>query len=132
MKKIVFVKNLFLGYQYHGSCGFGRFYDPENAKCVKAKPEICDPGNSNRATLAAKLEALHDKQELEKLELHQDDIKVVCYVTSWAFYRKGQGKFVPEHLDPRLCTHIIYAFAGLNPDTLLIHPFDPWADIENS
>lgn len=40
--------------------------------------------------------------------------------------------FVPERFDPRLCTDVIYAFAGLNPDTLLLQPFDPWADIEHS
>lgn len=100
--------------------------------CIKARPDICDPGHSNRATSITKLEELRDKQQLEQLELHQENKKVVCYVTSWAFYRRGEGKFVPEHLDSRLCTHIVYAFAGLNPDTLLIHPFDPWADIENS
>lgn len=47
-------------------------------------------------------------------------------------YRKGEGKFVPEHLDARLCTDVVYAFAGLNPETLTLHSFDPWADIENS
>ena len=123
----------FLGYKYHGTCGFGRFYNSDSGKCVKARPEVCDPGHSNRASsIANKLEELRAKQQLEQLELRQDGTKVVCYVTSWAFYRKGEGKFVPEHLDTRLCTHIIYAYAGLNPDTLLIHSFDPWADIENS
>lgn len=58
--------------------------------------------------------------------------RVVCYLTSWSLYRKGDGIFVPERLDSRLCTDVIYAFAGLNPDTLLLQPFDPWADIENS
>lgn len=57
---------------------------------------------------------------------------MACYFTSWASYRKKEGKFVPEHLDPRLCTHIIYAFASLDPETLTIQPFDTWADIENS
>lgn len=56
----------------------------------------------------------------------------MCYVTSWALYRKEDGKFVPEHLDSQLCTDIVYAFAGLNPETLLIESFDPWADIEHS
>lgn len=119
-----------LGMQYHGSCGFGRFYNSDNGMCVKARPELCDPGHSNRANFIAKLEEL---QQLEQLELNnQEGKKVVCYVTSWAFYRRGEGKFVPEHLDSRLCTHVVYAFAGLNPDSLLIHSFDPWADIENS
>lgn len=38
---------------------------------------------------------------------------------------------MPEHLDSRLCTDVVYAFAGLNPDTLMVQPFDPWADVNN-
>ena len=45
--------------------------------------------------------------------------KVVCYYTNWSQYRPGNGKFVPENVDPFLCTHIIYAFAKLNDDSLL-------------
>lgn len=39
---------------------------------------------------------------------------VVCYLGSWAVYRTGRGSFTIEHLDPNLCTHLIYSFAGLN------------------
>jgi chitinase len=39
---------------------------------------------------------------------------VVCYVNSWAAKRSGNGKFLVENIDPLLCTHIIYAFAGLD------------------
>lgn len=67
-----------------------------------------------------------------KKMLQQTGPRVVCYMTSWALYRKGDGKFVPEHLDSSLCSDIVYAFAGLNPETLLVQPFDPWADVENS
>nr|AFO53261.1 chitinase-3 [Sinohyriopsis cumingii] len=42
----------------------------------------------------------------------------VCYYTNWAQYRPGQGKFVPEDIDPNLCSHIIYAFAKLNGNQL--------------
>ena len=37
----------------------------------------------------------------------------MCYYTSWAKKRPGAGRFEPESLDPFLCTHIIYAFAGM-------------------
>ena len=50
---------------------------------------------------------------------------------NWSFYRKGEGKMVPEDIDPSLCTHIMYGFATLNPTTLLLEVFDPWADITN-
>jgi chitinase len=58
-------------------------------------------------------------------------LNVLCYMTNWAFYRKGDGQFVPENLDSKLCTHIIYSFASLEPETLTIKEFDPWADIDN-
>lgn len=61
-----------------------------------------------------------------------NDKRIVCYVTSWAFYRKGDGKFVPENIDTRLCTHIVYAYASLSYDELVAKEFDPWADITNS
>lgn len=39
--------------------------------------------------------------------------KVICYYTSWSVKRPGAGRFEPESLDPFLCTHIIYSFAGM-------------------
>jgi chitinase len=63
--------------------------------------------------------------------LKSKEYKVVCHTTNWSFYRKGEGKFVPENLDYNLCTHIIYSFASLDPELFLMSEFDPWADIEN-
>jgi len=40
----------------------------------------------------------------------------VCYHTNWAQYRPGRGKFLPEQIDPFLCTHVIYAFAKIGPE----------------
>lgn len=39
---------------------------------------------------------------------------VVCYVANWAVYRPDAGKFEQSDLEPSLCTHLIYSFAGLD------------------
>lgn len=39
---------------------------------------------------------------------------MICYFTNWSRYRTGAGKFLPENIDPFLCTHLVYAFAILN------------------
>uniref|UniRef100_A0A1B0DAE4 Uncharacterized protein n=1 Tax=Phlebotomus papatasi TaxID=29031 RepID=A0A1B0DAE4_PHLPP len=45
------------------------------------------------------------------------DKVVVCYIGTWATYRPGFGSFTMDHVDPNLCTHLIYAFSGLDTDT---------------
>uniref|UniRef100_A0A8C3XQN3 GH18 domain-containing protein n=1 Tax=Chelydra serpentina TaxID=8475 RepID=A0A8C3XQN3_CHESE len=40
--------------------------------------------------------------------------KLVCYFTNWSQYRPAQGRFLAEDIDPNLCTHLIYAFAGMD------------------
>ncbi|XP_052055783.1 chitotriosidase-1 [Apodemus sylvaticus] len=40
--------------------------------------------------------------------------KLVCYLTNWSQYRTEAARFLPRDVDPNLCTHIIYAFAGMN------------------
>lgn len=59
------------------------------------------------------------------------DYKVVCYFTNWAWYRQGGGKYLPEDIDPDLCSHIVYGFAVLDRDSLTIKPHDTWADFDN-
>ncbi|CAI9151750.1 unnamed protein product [Rangifer tarandus platyrhynchus] len=40
--------------------------------------------------------------------------QLVCYFSNWAQYRPGLGSFKPDNIDPCLCTHLIYAFAGMS------------------
>ena len=56
---------------------------------------------------------------------------VACYLGSWAVYRPGYGKFDFDDIDPNLCTHVIYAFAGLNETTNQMVSLDPIYDITN-
>lgn len=60
-----------------------------------------------------------------------DAYKVVCYFTNWAWYRQSNGKYVPEDIDTDLCTHIVYGFAVMDRDNLVIKPHDSWADLDN-
>ena len=54
--------------------------------------------------------------------------KVVCYFESWAVYRPGNGIHDVEDIEPDLCTHHIYTFAGLN-SSHQIHSLDPYHDL---
>lgn len=60
-----------------------------------------------------------------------EEFKVICYFTNWAWYRQEGGRFVPEDIDPDLCTHVLYGFAVLDGSTLTMKSHDPWADIDN-
>ncbi|MCI3751418.1 glycosyl hydrolase family 18 protein [Escherichia coli] len=53
---------------------------------------------------------------------------MVCYFGSWAVYRQGLGKFDVEDIDPKICTHIIFGFAGLAHDSS-IRVLDPWNEL---
>ncbi|XP_018916542.2 uncharacterized protein Cht6 isoform X2 [Bemisia tabaci] len=55
--------------------------------------------------------------------------KVVCYYTNWSVYRPGTAKFTPQNINPYLCTHLIYAFGGLDRENGL-RPYDKYQDIE--
>jgi len=50
---------------------------------------------------------------------------------SQAWYRPGMGKYTPADINPDLCTHIVYGFAVLDYEQLLIKPHDTWADLDN-
>lgn len=116
------------GLIYHLSCGNNLMFNPTNGKCDHVNPHNCRPGET--VYIQSSLKDIHLTNEKEKLI--DNKYKVVCYVTNWAFYRKGEGKFVPEHIDQRLCTHVVYAFASLDPEKLLIKEVDPWADLDNN
>lgn len=58
------------------------------------------------------------------------DKKVVCYYGSWAVYRPEPGKFPVENIDPFICTHLVYGFAGLSSSNT-IRSLDAWQDLED-
>lgn len=46
--------------------------------------------------------------------------QMVCYFTNWSQYRPGTGKYMPQNVDPFLCTHLIYAFSIINNNNQLV------------
>lgn len=59
----------------------------------------------------------------------EEDYKIVCYYGSWSVYRPSPFNFGVADIDPYSCTHLIYSFAGLDPDTLTIISLDKEEDI---
>ncbi|KAG0722877.1 putative chitinase 2 [Chionoecetes opilio] len=53
---------------------------------------------------------------------------VMCYYESWAVYRPSYGRVTVSDLDPDLCTHYVYAYAGLDTN-FRIKTLDPWGDL---
>lgn len=96
------------------------YSDPETVITEYDDAEVMDYGSNSGQIVQA-----------EQLKASSKDYQVFCHFTNWAFYRYDEGKFVPENLDPSLCTYIIYSFASLDPQSLTMKEFDPWADIEN-
>ena len=58
-----------------------------------------------------------------------EDLKIVCYYGAWSVYRPAPFNFSVSDIDPFSCTHLIYSFAGLDPDSLTIMSLDTEEDI---
>lgn len=55
------------------------------------------------------------------------DKVTVCYYTNWSQYKPGITRFLPSDIDVGLCSHIYYAFAKINFQTLHIENYE-WND----
>lgn len=124
------------------SCPSGLHFNKEQKNCDWPHNANCESQSSadpNRPTTSPKPTTTTTRKPrppppTNVVPAEQDDgkFKVVCYFTNWAWYRPGvDGKFLPEDIDPNLCTHIIYGFAVLDGSTLTLKMHDSWADIDN-
>jgi len=101
-------------------CPQNLYFNPKLQRCDYEIPSTCkQPEEQEKKNI----------EETDKIEEGKEQParnKLVCYYTNWSQYRPGLGKFVPENIDPRYCTHIHYAFAKINASNQLA-PFE-WND----
>lgn len=55
----------------------------------------------------------------------------MCYQGTWAIHRQSNGKFDVSNIDPFLCTHLNYAFFGIEESGDL-RIIDPALDLEDN
>merc|ERR1719412_621090 len=67
-------------------------FEPDRQRFVPSRGRA--PSTKTKSSLAPKLQSPNS-----------DGYKVVCYYTNWSQYRPKKGKFLPEDIDPFLCTH---------------------------
>jgi len=59
----------------------------------------------------------------------QSGPKMFCYYSTYAQNRPEVGQFLPEDIDPELCTHVIMAFGDIIQGTQL--KASGWNDLPN-
>ena len=89
------------------------------------KPKTKVESNKSDVDIEASVDDVVTEMETD------EEYKVVCYFTNWAWYRPEAGKFQPRDIEASLCSHIIYGFSVLDPTSLTITPHDSWADFDN-
>lgn len=113
---------------YHFTCQQGLLYNskfqycdwPRNVNCSQATG---NPRGSESGDYKINIEPTYSAAP--PLNVNSTSAaacgNVVCYFPNWAVYRKGFGaSFGPEQVNPDLCTHIIYAFAYVQGNRLVI------------
>lgn len=53
----------------------------------------------------------------------------MCYLEAWAAYRKDVVAYSADNVDPFACTHLLYAFASIDPHSFRVVPQDEEYDL---
>lgn len=120
-------------------CPDGLYWNKDH--CDWPENTSCHPDGTTTTTTTDSLSPITEEPEIidatpvevtqSPINAPQGNYKVICYFTNWAWYRQGDGKYLPSDIDASLCTHINYGFAVLDGSTLTIKSHDSWADIDN-
>ena len=62
----------------------------------------------------------------------QEQKSILCYFGSWSTYRWASGHFDVEDIDPFLCTHLVFGFAGLDKNTYTIKVLDEYNELDDN
>lgn len=118
-----FIKNLF--------CFTGQPEPDTDSTAAEEEEEAAAGGSDESAAeeegsdgASAEPEGSDESSNEIDTDSSSSDYKVVCYFTNWAWYRQGEGKYKPQDIDETLCTHIVYGFAVLDSNSLLLKPHD--------
>ena len=101
-------------------CADGLYYDPTINACNWPDLVDCEAGQER---------LVEEVSPLTRAAAPVDK-KVVCYFSNWAGLRSGDGKFLPENVDASLCSHVVYAFAKLDEESLTLVPSGPRSDLD--
>lgn len=124
-------------------CGPGTVFDPNVSICNYESNYHCGDGTTAHTTDGPTPTRPTTEHTTENTPITTEkpipttspsetcgDKKVVCYYPNWAYYRRGQGKFLIEDIDVHMCTHVVYSFVVLNTNKFTLRIFDQWLDID--
>lgn len=81
---------------------------------------VNEQDSTTSSIIASPLRNVELSTTTEPIPEEPEGPKMVCYFPAWSFFRGGRGHYTPEDIDPQLCTHVIYAWASLDNDSLHI------------
>lgn len=61
--------------------------------------------------------------------IDQSGKRLFCFVESWSSYRRSPASFTADDIDPFACTHVMYAFATVDPGSSKLIPLDEEYDV---